>query len=88
MGVGFDCPNHLSHRIDLWFENPGDGGEPSTEKERGEPFRRRKLFAHGDELESLTVAQADNEPMELRDCGAFWLVDGVLYECLFRCGAW
>lgn len=80
VGFTFGCPRHPNnHRIALWFENPGD---------HGEPVRARRLYwRQGSSFDSLTVfgldeEQAINVPGHWRG----WLVEGLLFESMRLAG--
>jgi hypothetical protein len=96
MGVSLLCPGHWplwdprAHRVRLWFSNPGDGGPPLPVQELLREDFRTLYWRSGDELDHLTISghHGDGEPLELGSHGAFWVIEGQVYERLIRAIGW
>jgi len=85
MGVAILCPGHLglTHDLEFWFLNPGDGGPPSP--------LTQLYFRAGSELHHLTLASGymldggkramvERIDIEHHWCGFFfdgWLIDAL-----------
>lgn len=74
VGVTFACPTHPhSHRLCLWFDNPGDGG-PSISN-------RVLYWREGEELEHLTLVGIDNDPaIDISGHWRGWIIEGWAYS--------
>jgi hypothetical protein len=78
MGIDFLCPWHGDHRLELWFSEPLDAGEP----EKGVPLYLVDtiLDGNGEMLERITVLhrRISEEPIEFEGHGALWVVGGAV----------
>lgn len=83
MGIELDCPRHPDeHRVQLWFENPGDGDAPK-------PGATAFLLSCCD-FEELTLAPSAGAAYRPLHIGHWhgWVVDGELSECRVTGVAW
>lgn len=84
MGVELDCPVHPDgHRVELWFENPCDGGPPAAGK-------ALCWLASACDFEDLTVVPMGTAPYRPLVVGHWtgWLIESNLQECRVVGVAW
>jgi hypothetical protein len=69
MGITFDCPKHLDHRLAVFFENPADGLPP----QHGEEFLWKRT---GDNFETLSLHPSINA--EIHGCWHGHITNGII----------
>lgn len=94
MGVEFDCPRHppkedASHRVRLWFDNPGDGESPAPASVVDGELYPRRVYRTGHSLESLTLTPSGSPdtPIDIYMHWRGYCVEGRVYDSL-KFAAW
>lgn len=94
MGVEFDCPRHsprqdTSHRMRLWFRNPGDGEEPVDTATLNAELYPRLVFRTGHQLDNLTLTPAGTSdmPIQVLHCWTGYVLEGTVYDSV-RFASW
>lgn len=93
-GVEFDCPRHpprkdASHRIRLWFANPGDGDAPAPAELVDAELYPRRVFRTGHRLDMLTLTPMGTPdlPIEVSQHWRGYVLEGEVWDSL-RFAAW